>query len=139
MARRWDRFARRDSYGAIVTRKQPWESEAFLASGRDLAAYTLDWVGAQVTQRRMLEIGCGVGRTAMHFAASFAHVDGVDPREMGFDPPIIPISSPPKTGRRHLCSLARACWSYTPTDTVFSAARRIFTHVSARIRLCRAR
>ncbi len=78
MARRWNRFARHDSYGAIVTRKEAWSTEEFLASGRDLAAYTLDWVGTAVARRQMLEIGCGVGRTVLHFAASFEHVDGVD-------------------------------------------------------------
>lgn len=78
MAQGWDRFARRDSYGAIVTRKDPWDAESFLASGRDLAEYTLELVGDEVPRRRMLEIGCGVGRTARHFAASFERVDGVD-------------------------------------------------------------
>jgi ubiquinone/menaquinone biosynthesis C-methylase UbiE len=38
----------------------------------------LSWIGDGVPRGRMLEIGCGVGRTAVPFANHFQHVEGVD-------------------------------------------------------------
>ena len=40
MARRWNRFARHDSYGAIVTRKEAWSTEHFflLTAARETAS-----------------------------------------------------------------------------------------------------
>jgi ubiquinone/menaquinone biosynthesis C-methylase UbiE len=78
MSQRWDEFGAEDSYYHIVTRREPWDRDAFYASGRVLVDWTLDWVGDRVGRDRMLEIGCGVGRTAVHYAKHFARVDGLD-------------------------------------------------------------
>ena len=38
----------------------------------------LEWVERIPAHRRLLEIGCGLGRTAVHFAKAFDEVDAVD-------------------------------------------------------------
>ncbi|MDX6642481.1 MAG: hypothetical protein QOD76_443 [Solirubrobacteraceae bacterium] len=49
-----------------------------MAAGRANVERVMDWVGDDVARERMIEIGCGVGRTTVHFAEHFERVDGVD-------------------------------------------------------------
>ena len=75
----WDRFARRDPLRFIDPALSPGASdEEFVAGGRANVDRVMAWVGDEVARERMLEVGCGVGRTTVHFADRFARVDGVD-------------------------------------------------------------
>ncbi len=78
MRSRWDRFGREDPMHYIATRRQPWNEQEFFGSGRDFVNTILDWVGAGVRRGRMLDLGCGLGRTAVNFAEHFDRVDAVD-------------------------------------------------------------
>ncbi len=76
--RRWDEFAERDPLYYIATNRRRWDEDAFIASGRSIVNVVMTWLDPGGPRERMLEIGCGVGRTAVHFARVFGHVDGVD-------------------------------------------------------------
>jgi ubiquinone/menaquinone biosynthesis C-methylase UbiE len=78
MRRAWDRFARRDPMYYIATRSRPWSEAEFFASGEALVEMVLDRLGPELRRNRMLEIGCGLGRTAIHFTRHFGHVDAAD-------------------------------------------------------------
>lgn len=78
MHRRWDRFAREDPMFYIATARRAWTPEAFLESGRSTAEGVMKWIGDDVPRRRMLDLGCGLGRTAVHFADSFDLVEAID-------------------------------------------------------------
>lgn len=78
MAREWDQLARRDAMHFINTSATEWTASEFFASGKNLVERLMAWVGDGTARRRMLEIGCGLGRTTIHFAAHFERVDGVD-------------------------------------------------------------
>ncbi len=72
----WDRFARRDA--RFYVDPNPGDEAEFLAAGRRNVARVMEWLGDDAGRRRMLEIGCGPGRTAEAFAAEFERVDGID-------------------------------------------------------------
>lgn len=74
----WDRRAEADALTSIESSRRDWTSEEFLAHGRGMVAQAMVWVGDGVQRGSMLEIGCGVGRTALAFAESFDVVEGVD-------------------------------------------------------------
>lgn len=78
MAERWDGLARRDAMHFIATSRTAWDADGFYASGQRLVDRIMSWVGDRAARRRMLEIGCGLGRTAVHFARLFERVDGID-------------------------------------------------------------
>ena len=79
MRRSWDRFAQSDpAFYIDPTLGDGVSLEELVAGGRDLVEWVMSWVGDGVGRERMLEIGCGVGRTAVHFAAHFERVDGID-------------------------------------------------------------
>jgi ubiquinone/menaquinone biosynthesis C-methylase UbiE len=74
----WDRRAETDPLSSIEASRPEWTSEEFLADGRRMVEQTMLWIGEEVERGRMLEVGCGVGRTAVPFARVFGRVDGVD-------------------------------------------------------------
>jgi SAM-dependent methyltransferase len=78
MREHWTEFARSDPMFYIATRPEPWTTEEFFASGREVVEDVLAWAGEGVRRERMLEIGCGMGRMLAHFASHFERVDGVD-------------------------------------------------------------
>jgi ubiquinone/menaquinone biosynthesis C-methylase UbiE len=79
MGAAWDRFARRAPLDFIdPALGRGVEQEEFVAAGRANVDRVMDWVGDDVSRERMLELGCGVGRTTVHFAEHFKRVDGVD-------------------------------------------------------------
>jgi SAM-dependent methyltransferase len=81
---RWDAFARRDAFGAILAPMSGRESrdvEAFLASGRQeidevLAETAL--LGLPTGRTAALDFGCGAGRLTQALAARFDGCLGVD-------------------------------------------------------------
>ena len=74
----WDGRAETDALTSIESSRRDWTSEAFLADGRTMVEQAMRWLGDDVERGRMLEIGCGAGRTALAFAEAFEFVDGVD-------------------------------------------------------------
>ncbi len=98
MRRHWDRFARRDPMYYVAAHRG-LTPERFFESGRQTAEQILGWLGAcpgaspGAACGRMLDLGCGLGRTAVAFARHFDHVDAVDispemiRRARALDPP----------------------------------------------------
>jgi SAM-dependent methyltransferase len=78
MARTWDRLARTDPMHFVATSQRRWSPEAFFESGRGVVEWVLRWLGPDHRRHRILEIGCGLGRTVVHFARAFERVDGID-------------------------------------------------------------
>jgi SAM-dependent methyltransferase len=82
--RAWDRFARENALGAILSTDgqfASWNLQEFLATGRDDCAKflgNLDRICPGVARTRALDFGCGVGRITRALADHFAEVVGVD-------------------------------------------------------------
>lgn len=74
----WDRRAETDALTSIESSRRDWTTEEFLAHGRTMVEQAMQWLGDGVERGRMLEIGCGVGRTALAFAETFEFVEGID-------------------------------------------------------------
>jgi ubiquinone/menaquinone biosynthesis C-methylase UbiE len=74
----WDRRAESDLYPSIESSRRDWTDEEFFADGRRMVEQAMEWVGSGVERGRMLEVGCGAGRTAVAFAQVFELVEGVD-------------------------------------------------------------
>jgi SAM-dependent methyltransferase len=74
----WDRRAESDLYSSIEASRRDWTGEEFFADGHRMVEQAMQWLGDGVERGRMLEIGCGVGRTAVAFAQLFKSVEGVD-------------------------------------------------------------
>lgn len=77
MLKHWEKFAEEDAMYYIATWNKDWTLEDFFASGREMAERLVRWAGRS-HGGRMLEIGCGLGRTTVHFSRWFDRVDGVD-------------------------------------------------------------
>jgi SAM-dependent methyltransferase len=78
----WERFAAEDPLFFIEADPGKRASlQDFLETGRRTADWALDWIGERAGRGRLVEIGCGLGRTSRAFAASFEQVDGVDVSE----------------------------------------------------------
>ena len=78
MARRWDALAQENAMHYIATEQRTWDEQAFRASGERVAAMVHAWLGPDHPRERLLEIGCGLCRTTVHFAKGFERVDGID-------------------------------------------------------------
>jgi len=82
MRRDWDDRARRNAFHYIASWKKEWNSEAFLASGKDdyqtLVASVLERCGIPATGECMLELGCGAGRMTANFASHYKRVLALD-------------------------------------------------------------
>jgi len=81
----WDMRARQDALYFIASRPQPWTLQEFFKQGRQTAhTITRDSfkeLAFDPTGKRMLEIGCGIGRLFPGFTDMFAEVWGVDVSE----------------------------------------------------------
>jgi SAM-dependent methyltransferase len=84
LGRAWDRFARENALGAILSTDgqfASWNVQEFLATGRvDCTKFirTLDRISPGVPRTRALDFGCGVGRITRAMADHFDEVVGVD-------------------------------------------------------------
>ena len=81
----WDRYAETDPLWAILTypekKGRRWESSAFFETGRheiDALMHYVGTLGVEVSRRRALDFGCGVGRLTGALAGHFDEVYGVD-------------------------------------------------------------
>jgi SAM-dependent methyltransferase len=81
----WDRFGRRNPFGAILTgpsgELSEWDADAFFETGRrDAGRFmeALSRIAPYAPHRRALDFGCGVGRMTRYLAAHFESVVGVD-------------------------------------------------------------
>ncbi len=82
MERDWDMRAREDAKRYIVPSKMPWNEDEFFDKGTRLA-YQLcssffQREGFQPKGKRMLDIGCGIGRLERGFSQMFGEVWGLD-------------------------------------------------------------
>jgi ubiquinone/menaquinone biosynthesis C-methylase UbiE len=78
MGRHWERFAQEDPVHAILALDRPLPEREFLAGGKPIVDDMMAWAFCGVHRGRLLEIGCGMGRTAVHFASHFGEVDALD-------------------------------------------------------------
>lgn len=83
--RDWNRLAKRNPYGAILTgptgELQQWTPDQFFAIGKvDAARFIaeLTHVAPNVSRRRVLDFGCGLGRVTRALAEHFQTATGVD-------------------------------------------------------------
>ena len=77
MRRHWDRLARGDPMGVIATRRG-WSRTELFESGAQVVSTFLAWAGPELRRGRALDLGCGIGRTAVALAGHFEHVDAID-------------------------------------------------------------
>jgi SAM-dependent methyltransferase len=78
MRQAWDQRANSDALFAIESSRRDWTHDEFFEDGRQMVERAIGWLGEEVGRGSMLEVGCGLGRTAVPFASFFEHVDGVD-------------------------------------------------------------
>ena len=82
MRRDWERRAADDPLYAIDSTRRHWSLDDFYARGPALVAQIVDPVlahlGVDPDSRRVLEIGCGMGRLFAGLAARFGEVWGID-------------------------------------------------------------
>jgi len=78
----WDGRARKDAFFYIASWRKHWDEGTFFQSGEDdyqrLVARVPDNRRFPVQQKKMLEIGCGVGRMTRSFAQRFRSVLAID-------------------------------------------------------------
>ncbi|HKP88897.1 MAG TPA: class I SAM-dependent methyltransferase [Thermoleophilaceae bacterium] len=74
----WNARAEADPLTAIEASRRNWTDAEFAADGRRTTELVMGWLGDRVDRGRMLEIGCGVGRTALPFAEVFERVEAID-------------------------------------------------------------
>lgn len=132
MQRDWDARARENPRAYINWPQVPNEQQAFLASGRaDYAAFVtpfLQKMNFDPRGKRMLEIGCGIGRLAHCFVRDFAHYTGVD-----VSPEMIAQARAAQIPRAEFHSVSGGGLEQIPgasMDFVFSFA--VFQHVPDR-------
>jgi len=87
MSRDWDERARKNALHYIASWQNEWDLKSFLASGEEdiarLVVPILERCGLVLAGKRMLELGCGVGRMTHSFARRFEQVYAFDiSREM---------------------------------------------------------
>ena len=74
----WNARAEADPLTAIEASRRRWSEADFAADGRRTTELVMGWLGDRVERGRMLEIGCGVCRTALPFADVFERVEAID-------------------------------------------------------------
>src|SRR6266566_1089265 len=87
MSRDWDERARKNALHYIASWQNEWDLKSSLASGEEdiarMVVPTLERCGLVLAGKRMLELGCGVGRMTHSFARRFEQVYAFDiSREM---------------------------------------------------------
>lgn len=62
----------------VATGRKHWREHEFFASGAEQIETALAWLDPTHARERALDVGCGLGRTAVHLSLAFDHVDGID-------------------------------------------------------------
>jgi len=82
MRQEWDHRSRKNAYHYIASGRDEWPEDEFFLSGerdvRDWADPYLSDVQFVPGDKRMLEIGCGVGRMTFALAKRFGTVEAID-------------------------------------------------------------
>jgi SAM-dependent methyltransferase len=74
----WQRFGCDDPAFYTLNLPATTAPEEFLAHGAAMVADAMAWFGDGMPRGRLLEVGCGMGRTAINFCRIFERVDAVD-------------------------------------------------------------
>lgn len=75
----WEVRALRNPMHYVADFRWRWNEEEFFATGRDDVDRFLSEAGwSDTSGRRLVEVGCGLGRMSRHFAARYAHVTALD-------------------------------------------------------------
>ena len=127
MRRAWDRRAEEDALVAIEASRRDWTDDEFFADGRAMVEEAMAWIGDGVRRGRMLEIGCGVGRTAVPFAHHFEQVEGVDISPRMVDAAVA-RGLPPNVHLQATSGTALAPFEDRSLDFVFS--EHVFQHIA---------
>lgn len=82
MQKEWDQRSRENAYHYIASWQDQWDEEQFLLSGEQDVQKLVDpflaAAGFLPGDKRVLEIGCGVGRMSFALAKRFAVVEALD-------------------------------------------------------------
>jgi ubiquinone/menaquinone biosynthesis C-methylase UbiE len=85
MEKEWEARAQEDAMYYIATREKPWSEDDFFEEGKKRVHYFTDEFFKRKAfnpeGKRMLDIGCGIGRMDRGFAEMFAEVWGIDVSE----------------------------------------------------------
>jgi SAM-dependent methyltransferase len=127
MTSEWERFAADDPLFYIDPALSGGVAiKEFIAAGGPLVEWALKFASELPAHGSALEIGCGVGRNTVHFAAHFDHVDGVD-----VSPTMIRLAEdqdpPPNVAFRATNGRDLAAFEDASIDLVFS--HLVFQHV----------
>ncbi len=75
----WEVRALRNPMHYVADFRWRWNEEEFFATGRDDVDRFLAGAGwGDTSGRRLVEVGCGLGRMSRHFAQRYAHVTAID-------------------------------------------------------------
>ncbi len=82
MRQEWDYLSQKNAFHYIASLKEHWSEEEFLLSGESDVTRLVDPFLSQAEflpqDRRMLEVGCGVGRMTFALARRFGTVEATD-------------------------------------------------------------
>lgn len=82
LKKEWDALAQENAFHHIASLRETWPQDEFLLSGETDVAELVDpylsSAAFATRDKKMLEIGCGVGRMTFAFAKRFARVEAVD-------------------------------------------------------------
>jgi SAM-dependent methyltransferase len=124
----WDRRAENDALYGIEASRRDWTHDEFFEHGRGMVAQAMEWLGDDVRRGRMLDVGCGLGRTAVPFAAVFEEVDGVDISRAMVERAVA-LGLPPNVRLQATSGADLAPFSDGTFDLVFS--EHVFQHIPA--------
>ena len=82
MQKGWDERAKTNAFHYICSDRKEWDQDSFFASGEadyeELVAPVLASFDFEPARKKMLEVGCGVGRVTRSFARRFEKVYALD-------------------------------------------------------------
>jgi ubiquinone/menaquinone biosynthesis C-methylase UbiE len=81
LQKKWDTFGKTNAMWAVLTASREWSQEEFFATGieeiNSLMGY-MDSLDINVSKKKALDFGCGLGRLTQALADHFDEVHGVD-------------------------------------------------------------
>lgn len=81
LQKKWDTFGKTNPMWAILTSSNEWDQEEFFATGLkeiDALMRYVDSLGIDISKKKALDFGCGIGRLTQALADHFEEAHGVD-------------------------------------------------------------